>query len=91
MRDILGPFESFDKTKLHIFFLKYAFWIAQRKDSVMDKRKEAQHSLHSGQKQEYSFVPAFITEKMSLSLADSVVAARLYSGSPWKCSFRYNF
>lgn len=44
--------------------------------------KEIVCRVHSaGQEQGCSFVAAFITEKMSLSLSDSVEAARLYRGS----------
>lgn len=49
----------------------------------MDKEKKC--SFHStGQEQGYSFVAAFITEQMSLSLVDSVEAARLNRGFPPK-------
>lgn len=89
MDNITSAFQNSYNTKLDIL-LKYAFWIAQLKDSVMDKEKKC--SIHStGQEQGYSFVAAIITEKMSLSLADSVEAARLNRGFLWKRSLRYNF
>lgn len=54
------------------------------------QRKGAHHSRCAGQRQEYSFVSAFITDKMSLSLGDIMETARLRRGCLRKRFPRYD-
>lgn len=82
MHDILAPFQAFHNTKLHIFFFEIWLLNSTAKRLRDGQRKEARRSQRTGQERGYSFVSAFITAKMSLSLADSAVVARLYRGSP---------
>lgn len=79
MHDIFYSIQTFHNTKLDFFFFFYQQWLlnSAAKRLCDGQRKEAHHSQRTGQEQGYSFVSAFITEKMSLSLADIVEAARL--------------